>query len=91
MTEQDVHNTLHSFNVIKQLQTSGQSFEDFFEENKDFVKNEYSHEFKFLYYSYSTHRVWITNDCFLEHKRTTLMITMSVVLSRTMTSISQDV
>lgn len=70
MTEQDVHNTLHSFNVIKQLQTSGQSFEDFFEENKDFVKNEYSHEFKFLYYSYSTHRVWITNDCFLEHKRT---------------------
>lgn len=57
MTEQDVHNTLHSFNVIKQLQTSGQSFEDFFEENKDFVKNEYSHEFKFLYYSYSTHRV----------------------------------
>ena len=49
MTEQDVHNTLHSFNVIKQLQTSGQSFEDFFEENKDFVKNEYSHEFKFLY------------------------------------------
>ena len=33
MTEQDVHNTLHSFNVIKQLQTSGQSFEDFFEEN----------------------------------------------------------
>lgn len=34
MTEQDVNNTLHSFNVIKQLQTSGQSFEDFFEENK---------------------------------------------------------
>ena len=31
MTEQDVHNTLHSFNVIKQLQTSGQSFEDFFD------------------------------------------------------------
>lgn len=70
MTEQDVHNTLHSFDVIKQLQTSGQSFEDFFEENKDLVKNEYSHEFKFLYYSYSTHRVWITDDCFLEHKRT---------------------
>lgn len=70
MTEQDVHNTLHSFDVIKQFQTSGQSFEDFFEENKDLVKNEYSHEFKFLYYSYSTHRVWITDDCFLEHKRT---------------------
>lgn len=70
MTEQDVHNTLHSFYVIKQFQTSGQSVEDFFEENKDFVKNEYSHEFKFLYYSYSTHRVWITDDCFLEHKRT---------------------
>lgn len=33
MTEQDVHNTLHSFYVIKQFQTSGQSFEDFFEEN----------------------------------------------------------
>lgn len=62
MTEQDVHNTLHSFDVIKQLQTSGQSFEDFFEENKDFVKNEYSHEFKFIYYSHSTHRVWITDD-----------------------------
>lgn len=31
MTEQDVHNTLHSFDVIKQFQTSGQSFEDFFE------------------------------------------------------------
>ena len=42
MTEQDVHNTLHSFNVIKQLQTSGQSFEDFFEENKDF--NGYTEE-----------------------------------------------
>lgn len=70
MTEQDVHNTLHSFDVIKQFQTSGQSFEDFFDENKDLVKNEYSHEFKFLYYSYSTHRVWITDDCFLEHKRT---------------------
>lgn len=38
MTEQDVHNTLHSFDVIKQFQTSGQSFEDFFEENKDLVK-----------------------------------------------------
>ena len=70
MTEQDVHDTLHSFDVIKRFQTSGQSFEDFFEENKDLVKNEYSHEFKFLYYSYSTHRVWITDDCFLEHKRT---------------------
>lgn len=109
MTEQDVHNTLHSFDVIKQFQTSGQSFEDFFEENKDLVKNEYSHEFKFLYYSYSTHRVWITDDCFLEHKRTmdfngyteesdevyikswALMIAMSVVQLRTMTSISQDV
>lgn len=38
MTEQDVHNTLHSFDVIKRFQTSGQSFEDFFEENKDLVK-----------------------------------------------------
>lgn len=95
MTEQDVNNTLHSFDVIKQYQASGQSFEDFFEENKDLVKNEYSHEFKFIYYSHSTHRVWITDDCFLEHKRTTkglaLMIDMSVVLLRTMTSISQDV
>lgn len=70
MTEQDVNNTLHSFDVIKQYQASGQSFEDFFEENKDLVKNEYSHEFKFIYYSHSTHRVWITDDCFLEHKRT---------------------
>ena len=35
MTEQDVNNTLHSFDVIKQYQASGQSFEDFFEENKD--------------------------------------------------------
>lgn len=34
MTEQDVNNTLHSFDVIKQYQASGQSFEDFFEENK---------------------------------------------------------
>lgn len=38
MTEQDVNNTLHSFDVIKQYQASGQSFEDFFEENKDLVK-----------------------------------------------------
>lgn len=62
MTEQDVNNTLHSFDVIKQYQASGLSFEDFFEENKDLVKNEYSHEFKFIYYSHSTHRVWITDE-----------------------------
>ena len=31
MTEQDVNNTLHSFDVIKQYQASGQSFEDYSE------------------------------------------------------------
>ena len=35
MTEQDVNNTLHSFDVIKQYQASGQSFEDFFEEETE--------------------------------------------------------
>ena len=39
MTEQDVNNTLHSFDVIKQYQASGQSFEDFFEENRKSEKN----------------------------------------------------
>lgn len=28
MTEQDVHNTLHSFDVIKQFQTSGHRLRD---------------------------------------------------------------
>lgn len=38
MTEQDVNNTLHSFDVIKQYQASGQSFEDFLKKTRTLLK-----------------------------------------------------
>ncbi|MFR8295195.1 MAG: hypothetical protein ACLVAU_13615 [Ruminococcus sp.] len=71
MTEQDVHNTLHSFERLSSnFRLRDSPLKISLKKTNSLVKNEYSHEFKFLYYSYSTHRVWITDDCFLEHKRT---------------------
>lgn len=68
MTEQDVHNTLHSFDVIKQFQASGKSFHEFFEENQDLVMTTYTDDMDTPYYSKHIERHWLSEKIYIERR-----------------------
>lgn len=68
MTEQDVQNTLHSLDVIKQFLASGKSFYEFFEENKDKVMATYTDSIDTPYYSRHIDRHWLSEKIYIERR-----------------------